>query len=136
MKLEEELLVLLLQEHDALLQQQDVQLDVLGPLVLPAQVQGQQPIVDQPILNVKNIFVDYCISIQNLLYAGVPDPSVADPKLLFRIRFRIRIRPLVSFGFGSGFGSGFESGFESWIRIRIQILGLNPDQKQAKTSCS
>jgi hypothetical protein len=58
--------------------------------------------------------------------------SVADPKLLFRIRFRIRIRPLVSFGFGSGFGSGFES----WIRIRIQILDLNPDQKQAKTSSS
>jgi hypothetical protein len=41
--------------------------------------------------------------------------------------FRIQIRPLVSFGFGSGFGSGFESGFESWIRIRIQILNLNPD---------
>ncbi len=53
MKLEEELLVLLLQEHDALLQQQDVQLNVLGPLVLTAQVQGQQPIVDQPILHVK-----------------------------------------------------------------------------------
>jgi hypothetical protein len=72
---------------------------------------------------------------------SVPD-SVADPKLLFRIRFRIRIRPLVSFGFGSGFGSGFESGFgsgsgfESWIRIRIQILDLNSDQKQAKTSFS
>ncbi len=46
--------------------------------------------------------------------------SVADPKLLFRIRYRIQIRPLVSFGFGSGFGSWFESGFESWIRIRIQ----------------
>ncbi len=45
-----------------------------------------------------------------------------------------RIRPLVSFGFGSGFGSGFESGFESWIRIRIQILDLNSDKKQAKTS--
>ncbi len=64
--------------------------------------------------------------------------SVADPKLLFRIRYRIRIRPLVSFGFGSGFESGFESefesGFESWIRIRIQILDLNPDHKQAKTS--
>jgi hypothetical protein len=42
----------------------------------------------------------------------------------------------VSFGFGSGFGSGFESGFESWIRIRIQILDLKPDQKQAKTSFS
>jgi hypothetical protein len=52
-----------------------------------------------------------------------PIASVADPKLLFRIRYRIRIRPLVSFGFGSG----FESGFESWIRIRIQILDLNPD---------
>jgi hypothetical protein len=62
--------------------------------------------------------------------------SVADPKLLFRIRYRIRIRPLVSFGFGSGFRSGFESGFESCIRIRIQILDLNPDQKQAKTSFS
>jgi hypothetical protein len=60
--------------------------------------------------------------------------SVVDPKLLFRIRYRIRIRPLVSFRFGSGFGSGFESGFESWIRIRLQILDLNPDQKQAKTS--
>ncbi len=42
----------------------------------------------------------------------------------------------MSFGFGSSFGSGFESGFESWIRIRIQILDLNPDQKQAKTSFS
>jgi hypothetical protein len=70
--------------------------------------------------------------------SGARNCSVADPKLLFLIRYRIRIRPLVSFGFGSGFGSGFESGiesgFESWIRIRIQILDLNPDQKQAKTS--
>ena len=66
----------------------------------------------------------------------IRDKHPRSAKLLFRIRYRIRIRPLVSFGFGSGFGSGFQSGFESWIRIRIQILDLNPDQKQAKTSFS
>ncbi len=94
MKLEEELLVLFLEEHDALLQQQDVQLDVLGPLVLPAQVQGQQPIVDQPILHVKyNIFVDYCISIQNLLYASV----IRD--ILIRIRILGSVHWLFSCGF-------------------------------------
>ncbi len=37
-------------------------------------VQDQQPIVDKPTLHVNyKIFVDYCISIQNLLCASVPD---------------------------------------------------------------
>jgi hypothetical protein len=34
------------------------------------------------------------------------------------------------------FGSDVGSGFESWIRIRIRILDLNPDPKQANTSFS
>ncbi len=45
--------------------------------------------------------------------------SVADPKLLFRIRFLIRIRLLVSFGFGCG--------FRIRIRIWIRILDSNLD---------
>ncbi len=64
--------------------------------------------------------------------------SVADPKLLFRIRFRIRIRQIVSFGFGSGsrFGSAFDFGFESGFKSGSEMFITDLVYKQAKTSFS